>query len=363
MKGELKNSCETNNVTSSALPLPKKDTTTVTAEKYFLPFELACQSKASRIVVTALDCLQKLIAYGHLTGNVPDSTSQKKFLIDRIVETICSCFVGPTTDEGVQLQIIKALLTVVTSQHVEVHEVTLLTAVKTCYNIYLASKNLVNQTTARATLTQMLNVIFTRMENQALEEQYRNSKNEGVKEKTNLPINGSISGDSGNEINIKSEKALESNNVSNPYDLEEKRVENISISFEDNSISDDAFEEPASENDLDIVKEVLQKVVEDVVVICEQGSLDNTAPSVEAADSNNIENDQVPPLKFTHALQNDAFLVFRSLCRLSMKPLPEGIPDPKLVFVIYFYCYLLLMKLFWSDFWIFIEFFISDLMS
>lgn len=70
---------------------------------------------------------------------------------------------------GVQLQIIKALLTVVTSQHVEVHEGTILLAVRTCYNIFLASKNLINQTTARATLTQMLNVIFTRMENQALE--------------------------------------------------------------------------------------------------------------------------------------------------------------------------------------------------
>lgn len=56
-----------------------------------------------------------------------------------------------------------------TSQHVEVHEAIILKAVKTCYNIYLASRNLVNQTTARATLTQMLNVIFTRMEMQAME--------------------------------------------------------------------------------------------------------------------------------------------------------------------------------------------------
>lgn len=55
----------------------------------------------------------------------------------------------------------------VTSQHVEVHEGTVLLAVRTCYNIFLASKNLVNQTTARATLTQMLNVIFTRMELEA----------------------------------------------------------------------------------------------------------------------------------------------------------------------------------------------------
>lgn len=112
---------------SATLPLPKNDAENIiNAEKYFLPFELACQSKTPRIVVTALDCLQKLIAYGHLTGNIQDSANQGKFLIDRIVATICNCFNGPQTDEGVQLQIIKALLTVVTSQHVEVHEGTVL---------------------------------------------------------------------------------------------------------------------------------------------------------------------------------------------------------------------------------------------
>ena len=51
--------------------------------------------------------LQKLIAYGHLTGSAPDTTAPGKRLIDRIVDTICGCFTGPQTDEGVQLQIIK----------------------------------------------------------------------------------------------------------------------------------------------------------------------------------------------------------------------------------------------------------------
>ncbi len=35
---------------------------------------------------------------------------------------------------------------------------------RTCYNIYLTSRSDVNQTTAKATLTQMLNVVFQRME-------------------------------------------------------------------------------------------------------------------------------------------------------------------------------------------------------
>lgn len=63
---------------------------------------------------------------------------------------------------------LQALLTAVTSPHIEIHEGTVLLTVRTCYNIYLASRNLINQTTAKATLTQMLNVIFTRMENQAV---------------------------------------------------------------------------------------------------------------------------------------------------------------------------------------------------
>ncbi|KAG7247198.1 hypothetical protein CRUP_028190, partial [Coryphaenoides rupestris] len=79
----------------------------IEADKYVLPFELACQSKSPRIVSTSLDCLQKLIAYGHITGNAPDGGAPGKRLIDRLVETVCNCFQGPQTDDGVQLQIIK----------------------------------------------------------------------------------------------------------------------------------------------------------------------------------------------------------------------------------------------------------------
>jgi len=42
---------------SSALPMPKK-AGFVDADKYFTPFELACQSKSPRIVNITLDFLQ-----------------------------------------------------------------------------------------------------------------------------------------------------------------------------------------------------------------------------------------------------------------------------------------------------------------
>ncbi len=40
----------------------------------------------------------------------------------------------------------------------------LLLSVRTCYNIFLMSRSEVNQTTAKASLTQMLNIVFQRME-------------------------------------------------------------------------------------------------------------------------------------------------------------------------------------------------------
>nr|KAF7438403.1 hypothetical protein H0235_000794 [Vespula pensylvanica] len=278
--------------TSNALPQPKSDSNVISAEKYFLPFELACQSKSPRIVVTALDCLQKLIAYGHLTGNVPDSTEPNKLLIVRIVETICSCFMGPQTDEGVQLQIIKALLTVMTSQHVEVHEGTVLLTIRTVYNVYLASRNLVNQTTARATLTQMINVIFARMETQAEEE---NVRTESEQQETSA-----LSADTEAEI------------VNN----DEVPTENVSESHV-------------------IVKSILDDVINSVVpedaanaATSEEASLDQV-PAEDNTDEAVAENDNMVTAKFTHVLQKDAFLVFRALCKLSMKPLPDGTPDPK----------------------------------
>ena len=95
---------------SSVLPDPS-EMSRLNADKYFLPFDLACQSKSARLTVIALDGIQKLIAYGHLTGEqastVGGSSQAGRRQIDDVVETICACFAGPQTDEGVQLQILK----------------------------------------------------------------------------------------------------------------------------------------------------------------------------------------------------------------------------------------------------------------
>lgn len=51
--------------------------------------------------------------------------------------------------------------------------------------------------------------------------------------------------------------------------------------------------------------------------------------SFVAGQESGVAPGQPPGAKFSHILQKDAFLVFRSLCKLSMKPLSDGPPDPK----------------------------------
>lgn len=342
----------------------------IEADKYFLPFELACQSKSPRVVSTSLDCLQKLIAYGHITGNAPDSGAPGKRLIDRIVETVCNCFQGPQTDEGVQLQIIKALLTAVTSPHIEIHEGTILQTVRTCYNIYLASKNLINQTTAKATLTQMLNVIFTRMENQVLQEARELEK--PIQSKPQSPVIQATAG------SPKFSRLKQSQVQSKPTTPEKTELPNGDharsslgkVNSENgeahrergSSISGRAEPSGGSDNGAqEVVKDILEDVVTSAVKeAAEKRGLPepDQAPGVPecqectvppAVDENSQTNgiaddrqslssaDNLEPdaqghpvaARFSHILQKDAFLVFRSLCKLSMKPLGEGPPDPK----------------------------------
>uniref|UniRef100_A0AAQ4RLX4 ARF guanine nucleotide exchange factor 1 n=1 Tax=Gasterosteus aculeatus aculeatus TaxID=481459 RepID=A0AAQ4RLX4_GASAC len=321
---------------SSTLPPIKSKTNFIEADKYFLPFELACQSKCPRIVITSLDCLQKLIAYGHLTGSAPDNTAPGKKLIDRIIETICACFQGPQTDEGVQLQIIKALLTAVTSQHIEIHEGTVLQAVRTCYNIYLASKNLINQTTAKATLTQMLNVIFARMENQALQEakqlERERHRQQTEPDSPQLEAHGhpqakSPSREADGAVTPPTPSATTPPTPSTPAPEGGSR----SASAEERERGP-VYESPEAENGTDFCAADSEQTEADhplrqlkVRLSC----FHTYFPVCVSLQESGAAPGQPPGAKFSHILQKDAFLVFRSLCKLSMKPLSDGPPDPK----------------------------------
>ncbi|KRX20707.1 Brefeldin A-inhibited guanine nucleotide-exchange protein 1 [Trichinella nelsoni] len=248
----------------------------VDADHYFLPFELACSSKSTKIVVIALDCLQKLIAYGHLTGNSADPKNPNRLLIDRVVQAICSCFSGPNTDDKVQLQIIKALLTIVSSNSCEVHELSLLLAVRTCYNIYLASRNLINQATAKATLTQMLTISFSRMESVGMNPDSKIHVDD-VETVCGVVLNDIIS-----EVCFVLDGLMHTPTAGMEQDANGKQLTSTA--------NQNSFESAS------------------------QGQLDSPM--------------SVMPLAFVNVHQKDCFLLFRALCRLSMKPVSANL-DPR----------------------------------
>jgi brefeldin A-inhibited guanine nucleotide-exchange protein len=51
-----------------------------------------------------------------------------------------------------------------TSQTIEIHQRSVLQIIKTCFNIYLTSRSKINEATAQGCLSQMLNGIFSKME-------------------------------------------------------------------------------------------------------------------------------------------------------------------------------------------------------
>nr|PNR34997.1 hypothetical protein PHYPA_022896 [Physcomitrium patens] len=133
------------------------------ADLVILPLRLAFETKQSKLMEPALDCLHKLISYGHLVGEAGVEGGRNAQLGTEIVNMVCAS-ADTTAPDSLVLQVIKVLLTALASPTFQVRGECLLTAVRTCYNIVLSSKNPVNQATAKATLTQMINIVLRRME-------------------------------------------------------------------------------------------------------------------------------------------------------------------------------------------------------
>ena len=133
-------------------------------------------------MIASLDCISKLISYsffveesprpnftspppspGGPNGRQSGSTQggHEPTLVDIVVHTITSCHTE-STPETVSLQIVKALLSLVLSTTVLVHQSSLLKAVRTVYNIFLLSADPVNQMVAQGGLTQIVNHVFAR---------------------------------------------------------------------------------------------------------------------------------------------------------------------------------------------------------
>ncbi|KAL2603207.1 hypothetical protein R1flu_013143 [Riccia fluitans] len=284
------------------------------AEIILLPLFEACDTLAPKVVEPALDCIQKLIAHGHLRGEMDVGTNPSSKPLLQAMESVCKCY--DMGDEGIELLVLKTLLTAVTSSSLRVHGDCLLKAVRTCYNIFLGSKSPVNQSTAKASLTQMLVIVFRRME----------------ADSSTVPVHPIVVADL-------MEPAERSNSDSNVTQFVQgfitKVVQDIEVVLSPipplkTMKHDGAFEATASEssNPTDILestdKDMLDAKYWEISMY--KNALDSKKAELAEGD---VDKDGDVDVQITNKLRRDAFLVFRALCKLSMKnPPQEGVADP-----------------------------------
>ncbi|KAJ6717301.1 BREFELDIN A-INHIBITED GUANINE NUCLEOTIDE-EXCHANGE PROTEIN 4 [Salix koriyanagi] len=129
------------------------------------PILLALDSAYPKVVDPALECLFKLFSSGLIRGEI--GHTPPNLIIFKIIESVCKvCGIG---DEAVELSMLRVLLSAVRSPCVLIRGECLVHIVRTCYNIYLGGLNGTNQICAKSVLAQIMLVVFTRVEEDSMD--------------------------------------------------------------------------------------------------------------------------------------------------------------------------------------------------
>lgn len=303
-------------------------------EIIFQPLQLATQTTSIPLVEVALDCIGKLISYSYFSAPsgleaATDPDTKRAPLIERAIDTICDCFQGEATPVEVQQQIVKSLLAAVLNDKIVVHGAGLLTAIRQIYNIFIYSKSSQNQQVAQGSLTQMVGTVFERVKTRlALKEARLNSgslvdKGTENGSETNLDdVSSGVDATYGNNGNTDADASSEAaSNAPSGLSAAQDSGEKLTLqsfehskSFDDAQINDNA---PTMVTKLKGSRKAMRTA-----------SSQNTSLSaaLETADSNEFADDEEEDEIYI----KDAFLVFRSMCKLSTKILsPEQQQDIK----------------------------------
>ncbi|EOA15892.1 hypothetical protein CARUB_v10003979mg [Capsella rubella] len=135
------------------------------ADSVLQPFLLSLDTAYSKVVEPSLDCAFKLFSLSILRGEI--QSSKQDSILFKLVNAVSK--VGAIAEEPIQLAVLRVLLAAVRSPGVLIRGDCLLHVVKTCYNIYLGGLSGKTQICAKSVLAQMMLVIFTRSEEDSLD--------------------------------------------------------------------------------------------------------------------------------------------------------------------------------------------------
>ncbi|KAH8516697.1 hypothetical protein H0E87_004884 [Populus deltoides] len=311
----------------SSLPGPLHDGGSIEyslaeSESILSPLINACNTQFLKIVDPAVDCIQKLIAHGYIRGEADSTGGTEAKLLAKLIESVCKCY--DLGDDGAELLVLKTLLSAVTSISLRIHGDCLLQIVRTCYDIYLGSKNVINQTTAKASLIQMLVIVFRRME----------------ADSSTVPVQPIVVA----ELMEPVEKTdVDGSMAVFVQGFITKIMQDIDEVFNPGTPSkssmtvahDGAFETTTGTVESTNPADLLDSTDKDMLdAKYWEISMYKTAlegRKGELADGEGEREDDLE-VQIGNKLRRDAFLVFRALCKLSMKTPPkEALADPQLM--------------------------------
>lgn len=283
----------------------------------FEPLQLAAASTNVAITTLALDCIGKLISYSYFSiprsVSIPQDDAEPANsvpLIDRAIETICDCFQGEATPNEVQLQIVKSLLFAVLNDTVVVHGNGLLLAIRQTYNIFLLSKSGPNQELAQGALNQMITTVFERWEARiAVKTRRRNFQDTEV-------VNGAPSDHDPDQTSVRA-TVPESPSATEPRNIENGEADTKDHSQNSQKITLQSFENRKDFDD-EGIKDSAPTLVTHAITSAPRlnGRSSHDIHASSSAESNRLaeEEDEV--------YVKDAYLVFRAMCKLSIKMIP-----------------------------------------
>lgn len=300
-----------NESVQSALANIKGGDQSIDPEIIFRPLQLATRTFSVPLQVTALDCIGKLISYSYFAFPAPQRSADEAAqasaqppLIERAIETICDCFENEATPIEVQQQIVKSLLAAVLNDKIVVHGAGLLKAVRQIYNIFIYSKSSQNQQVAQGSLTQMVATVFDRVRLRLDLKATRLQEHSGSRSEEELI--GPISILEQAEMNG-ADGESETGQQTAPKESHEKLTLQ---SFENNKGLDDAV---VTDNAPTMVTRARRGTKPTRMG---SGHLSRSSMQEDREDGDESSDDEEDEI-----YTKDAFLVFRSLCKLSQKVL------------------------------------------
>lgn len=287
------------------------------AESILSPLINASASGVLKIADPAVDCIQKLIAHGYLRGEADASGGAEAKLLTKLIESVCKCH--DLGDDQMELLVLKTLLSAVTSISLRIHGDCLLLIVRTCYDIYLGSKNIVNQTTAKASLIQMLVIVFRRME----------------ADSSTVPINPIVVAELMDPVEKSDADGSMTMFVQGFITKIMSDIDGVLNPTTPSKLSghDGAFETTTVEttNPADLLDSTDKDMLDAKYWEISMYKTALEGRKGELADGE-VERDEDLEVQIGNKLRRDAFLVFRALCKLSMKTPPkEAMADPELM--------------------------------